>query len=247
MPSATRNRPRSASEDRASSLFFRTRPGWVTPCATSVNVIVSIGGFALGDRTRLEAPGQPYNTTLVVITDLTHKPRKGQTSDRRDRPESAEEVKKSWDDLRDGLGYLPHGALDRFQWHRNIAERYKGGRLHLHLHFATVESGRDVWWCLECRAAADDSGPVTQELAVSLPKSDPGLNDEREDTCQGSVFVLIYEMVQPAHRLIASDVRLNRLDHVNRRCGDLSLLKTVQTITIPVVGGRGRDREGRQP
>ncbi|HUF89193.1 MAG TPA: hypothetical protein VMR66_04360 [Gemmatimonadota bacterium] len=152
----------------------------------------------------------------------------------RDRQESAKKRLESWDDVRDAFDNLLKRPFHRFKWHRDILERYRDGRLAVHVHIS-ISSGE---FCLSALAASKQGRGA----------SDGFVNDNLINIADGendhSVFVLVYDFMEPPKRLIPSIVRLNRPDYVNRTCGELTILKTLKFVDEPLISGIVEDGEG---
>ena len=63
---------------------------------------------------------------------------------------SRKEPLESWDDVRDAFQHLRERYIDRYTWHRGIVQRYKDGRLDIHIHIAQSPlfqiEGKDECW-----------------------------------------------------------------------------------------------------
>src|SRR6266571_4700361 len=158
------------------------------------------------------------------------------------------ELVKSWDDVRHRFDDLLKRDLDGHLWHRRILERYKEGRLVVHLH--AVVSGRAFCW--ECRVVEGEAqrtptaspNDTRLDAAHPLHHFDHGGPDLAEGQEGEPVFVVVRQLMEPPQRFIPSVVRLRPLDLRNSKCGELSLRQTVQTVLQPRLATFFAQREG---
>jgi hypothetical protein len=132
------------------------------------------------------------------------------------------------DDFRNAFNNILKQPVNGIGWHTRVRERYKNGRIAIHLHFEFAEyvacvhlqavldtnSNHDILPPLACGGEAHGSGGL-----------DSGGHQRRE-----SVFVAVYDLVQQPERLIPTMVGLRRLDGLNDPCGNLAIRATIQPI-----------------
>lgn len=153
---------------------------------------------------------------------------------------SQEERVESWNDVRDRFNDLLKRPVDRFAWHREILPRYADGRLSFHL--AVAVNGKNI--CYEIAANRECSG-ATHAVAVHrqpVDERDSHAIEFANGEQRHSVFVLVYEIMEPPQRIIPSTVRLRHLDLVHGRCGNATLRKTIKFLIKPIINTVDRKR-----
>lgn len=152
---------------------------------------------------------------------------------------SDEKFVESWDDVRDRFNDLLKRPIDRFVWHRGILQRYKEGRLEVHLHWRinsirTDREGRVVGCCV-CN---DDHRGLLRggDMGVVVSDSPDDVNPFNVAHGQGrqSMLIAAYEEIQQPERLIPSLVRLNGVNFPNDRCGNLIPRQTMRVLSEPL-------------
>ena len=154
---------------------------------------------------------------------------------------SRKELVESWDDVRDRFNDLLKRPVHRYAWHRDILERYKEGRLCLHLHVALHGRTR-------CYLIAREN--ETRRLGLKVEEQWPGieLHDGAFELADGEdrrlVFVVVYDEMEPAQRVIRSTVSLGEVDRVLRECRHINtggvvarhaLRQTIKTIPVALI------------
>ena len=111
---------------------------------------------------------------------------------------SRKEPLESWDDVRDAFQHLRERYIDRYTWHRGIVQRYKDGRLDIHIHIAQSPlfqiEGKD-----ECWVVSVASGELGVDAASHA--DDLGLIDDADCQQRQPMLVLVYEGVEIPERL----------------------------------------------
>lgn len=154
--------------------------------------------------------------------------------------DSREKRLETWDDVRDAFDNLLKRRVDRYVWHRDTLRRYKEGRLGVHLHFC---AGGRVY-CLEVSHPRE----LTQDRVRSVDHLDqPSSAWNSEDKGGHPVLVFVHEMVEPVHRFVPAVVRLNRLDLVNRTCGNAKIRQGLEFLDEVCVLSVRVDRERGVP
>jgi hypothetical protein len=145
----------------------------------------------------------------------------------------SEESIESWDDVRNRFDDLLKRPIDRFAWHRDILQRYLDGRLVIHLHVSLAE----VQYCLTCRRLAGESEEAQGVIAADWRGDETSGRDVSGHQQRHPMLVGVYQLMEPPQRLIPTVVGLNRLDLINRRCGDLAVRQTVQPVHFRTAAG----------
>jgi hypothetical protein len=141
---------------------------------------------------------------------------------------------ESLDDFRNTFNNILKNNVGGFIWHRRIRERYKDGRLTIHLHFEFT----DYMVCVNSQSLmgsntnSDISSPAfTGDSKAHRPRC---LNSSFKEN-RKSVLVSVYDLLQLPERLIPSIVRLNRFDSSNGQCGNLAIRQTIQPVNMTSV------------
>jgi hypothetical protein len=168
--------------------------------------------------------------------------------------ESDKKLIESWDDVRNRFNDLLKRPINRYAWHQDILQRYKDGRLSVHIHGVGADG--------EAFCVMSHHPVYAQTGDISTSQSDPVVLINNLDALRGGagrdrhainathtqqghpMLVCVYKMVQPPQRIVGGSVRLRRLDRANNQCWDVSgigsrevLRKTFKTVLVPVLAG----------
>lgn len=150
-----------------------------------------------------------------------------------ERRHSREKLIESWDDVRNAFDAIRKKEANNFVWHRSILERYKDGRLSLHLHFDGWCVGKPWSRCVEINADCGAAG-VSPEATTLANRDLAGFVDASNAQKDGAVFVMVYKDVDTIQHFVPSVVRLNALDYVRRRCWNVAHVLQVRNMLMPV-------------
>jgi hypothetical protein len=165
---------------------------------------------------------------------------------------SLKEPFESLDDIRNAFNDILKRPIHRFTWHGNIVPRYMDGGLKIHVHIA-FDSGNGA--CIVSstnRKSSEIDFEPSALICGCLLLGDLSQQPRVENHCpvvtggsekRHSVFVRVYEIMQGSQRLIPGIVRLNELNLVNNRCGQLTVRKTIKPIRITGIGRAIKDGE----